>query len=596
MLRPLNGPAPLDLLDALPPSELLVHLAPDVRADLHGRLTLVSARAGDVLFEQGQAGDALYRLVSGRLEVVARDPRGVLRHVADVTPGDWVGEMAMLTGDPRRATVRVRRDALLARLDVSDFRALVTSTPSFLEAVARFTVRRLAEPRSKEPDVKVLAVVPASRGVAARVFGEALGEALSAWGSVRVLGLDDATRALGPLDDATPGALERWLDGREARCRFLVLVAGEADDRWSRAVRRNADRTLLTASVSGTPLHVRRPARAQPTELVLLHGTATRVPRGTAPWLDRYRADAHHHVRLGRADDVARVARFMAGEAIGLALAGGAGRGIAHIGVIQALEEQGIPIDVVCGTSMGAIVGAQHAMGSTADEVFVRTKEAWTDRAAFELTVPVRSLLAGRFLRRTGRVLFGGVRIEDLWRRFACVSTSLGRAERVVHRRGRVDEAVRASSSLPGLFPPVRSGDDLLVDGAFVDNLPADLCRELGAGRVIAVNVLPTVDPVFVRARRRSLRGWARRFNPLSPDRDPMLHDMVMRAYFVPTVLATDAVRAAADLFVEPPLASFGFVDRRPQVYDAIHAAGYHEALRVLREARARDEDWLRAT
>jgi NTE family protein len=187
---------------------------------------------------------------------------------------------------------------------------------------------------------------------------------------------------------------------------------------------------------------------------------------------------------------------------IGLALSGGAVRGAAHVGVLQVLERYGITPWVVAGTSVGALVGAAYAAG-------VPAAEASRIFRAMSWPKLVRPSLGSRYslldTRRMVQVLapaLGVETFEELPHPFAAVACDLLTGRRVVYRSGPLMPALRASSAVPGLFAPVEHGDQLLVDGCVVDNLPVDVARDLGADYVIAVDLVP---PPSGRRRPRNV-------------------------------------------------------------------------------------------
>jgi NTE family protein/lysophospholipid hydrolase len=230
---------------------------------------------------------------------------------------------------------------------------------------------------------------------------------------------------------------------------------------------------------------------------VLLHAPNTAHPSGTSRWLDpRAAADVtHHHVRTDREGDVARLARSIGGASLGLALSGGGARGFAQLGVIRALADFGLSVDVVGGASMGAVLGALHAIGHDVPTIVELMKAGHRRARPFrDFTAPVVSLLRGDSLVNPLKMLFGDTQIEDLWIPFFCVSANLSRAELVVHDRGPVWRWLLASASAPGVVPPVVHHGDLLVDGGVLNNLPADILRERCRGSVIAVDVAPRLS------------------------------------------------------------------------------------------------------
>lgn len=249
--------------------------------------------------------------------------------------------------------------------------------------------------------------------------------------------------------------------------------------------------TQTMESIDAAPKLVKR------VELVLLHNVA-KTPVPTAPWLDaRPLLTRHHHVRLHRSEDVARLGRWMAGTAVGVVLSGGGSRGLAHFGVLRALHDAGVPVDVVGGSSQGAFMAGLYAqdVGWTAMQANVAAYAARLGSVrelVSDLTLPLLSVFSGRGFDRVVKEAFadGPQRIEDLWLPFFCITTNLTIGAPQVHRKGSLWRAVRASSTLIGLVPPVvDEHGHLLCDGGYSDNLPVGAMRDMGVGTVIVVDV-----------------------------------------------------------------------------------------------------------
>ena len=173
---------------------------------------------------------------------------------------------------------------------------------------------------------------------------------------------------------------------------------------------------------------------------------------------------------------------------IALALGGGAARGFAHVGVIKALEAQGIVPEISVGTSAGAVVGALYAAGANGFELQKQVLQV--DEAQFsDWSLPDRGVLKGEALQNYVNIAVGGRPLEKLGRLLAVVATDLQSGEAVVFRTGNTGMAVRASSSVPGVFQPVRINGRDYVDGGLVSPVPVRVARGLGATFVIAVDI-----------------------------------------------------------------------------------------------------------
>lgn len=184
---------------------------------------------------------------------------------------------------------------------------------------------------------------------------------------------------------------------------------------------------------------------------------------------------------------------------VGLALGSGAARGLAHFGVLKVLKQEGIPVDFIAGSSMGSLIGVLFANGldlEMCEKLAVRLKRKhWLD-----LTVPKRGFIIGDKVKELVRLLTHQKQIEDLPIPTAIVATDLVKGERVVFQSGPIDEAVRASIAIPGVFEPVFQGEKILVDGGVIDRVPIHVVREMGADIVIAVDVIAQYNQVQVES------------------------------------------------------------------------------------------------
>jgi len=237
---------------------------------------------------------------------------------------------------------------------------------------------------------------------------------------------------------------------------------------------------------------------------------------------------------------------------IGLALSGGGARGLAHIGVLKVLEREGIPIHLLAGTSMGGLVAAAYAAGLSPHDLEKEALRMSNPRWLITLLdrgLPRRGLLAGQkvigyLAEHLGEITFDQLRVP-----LALVAVDLNKGEKVILREGSVLEAVRATIALPGLFAPVERGEQMLVDGGLLDNLPADVVREMGADVVIAVDI--STDEKVVALFTRELHG--RRFVPES------LVDMVDVLWRSVAVMMKEVNRrnlelASPDLLIHPDI------------------------------------------
>jgi len=283
-------------------------------------------------------------------------------------------------------------------------------------------------------------------------------------------------------------------------------------------------------------------------------------------------------VRLGSDADAASAARRVTGRPITIVLSGGAARGFAHVGVLRALDEAGIPVDWVGGSSIGSVFAATSALDWDPARIYELARKAFVEENPLgDFTIPLVSLLSGRRLRRLVRQYFGGD-IEDLPIPYFCVSSHLDRGELTVHVRGPLWRAIRASVALPGVLPPAVIDGHLAIDGGILNNLPVDVMRERPVGRVIGVDLSARkerqVDYDEVPGPLEILRSRLLPFG--TRKRAPGILSLMMKASLVASAAHSRAMHRQADLLLTPPVGSFGLLDVRS--FDRIVAVGYEHA------------------
>ena len=591
--------------------QVAVHLARlfpglehEALAELGDGVEWQTLQGGEWLFREGDVADAAYLVISGRLRATAGAEAGA-QWLNEVGPGETVGEMALLTDDVRSAGVYAVRDSQLARLSRSAFDALTMRHPLALRRIAGFVVDRLRRHTSgataRTPQ-KTFAVVAAGPGVDLHAFCRALVPCLERQESVDHVDRERVDAALGRrgVADARDGdaaeiRLIQWLNERDSRSRYVLYEADRDWTPWTERTLRQADHVLVVANASDPPApgaveasfaRLWEGSRAPARSLVLLR-EPEQAPRGTARWLAPRSVERHFHAVRGHEPDFARLARLLTGRGTGLVLGGGGARGFAHLGVLRALEEAGVSIDLVGGTSIGSIIGALPAMGHSASESLAQCREHIS--SLFDPTLPMVSILTGRRIGVRLQTVMGTVDIEDLLLPFFCVATNLSRAEEVVQSRGSLFRAVRSSISLPGILPPISEQGDLYVDGGLLNNLPIDVMRGWsGEGPIVAVDVSPEEDLRSMARIESELSGWTvlwRRLNPFASSVDaPYISNVLMRSAVVASIVKERSRESAQDasLYLKLPIEEWGLLEF--EKLEAIARRGYEASRDPVRQ------------
>ena len=455
--------------------------------------------------------------------------------------------------------------------------------PSFAHFISKLLVERLAHSSHRHPSLEAprsVALLPLSEGIPLTELAHGLCDALLRMG-LRAQVLDTACARLDV----------EWHGGVGEANDVVIYQADAQANPWTRLCIRQSDHVLAVADASAPapPVSARIGAllpHGHPGALELL--VVHRDPSFGPPWLEDLIAGIgaafHMHARLGNRADVDRLARLLTGRAVGVVLSGGAARGFAHLGVIQALREAGVPIDMVAGTSIGALIAA--GVGLERDTMDEEMREAFVVRNPLsDYTLPIVSIFRGRRTSRLLREHGRGLRVGDCWRPYFCTSSNLSSGNVRVHRDGPLWRAVRASLAIPGVLPPVIDGGEVLVDGGVLNNLPADVMLAMRRGPVIAVDVCrksgfsaSAVDvdelPLWkmVSGKRRGV---------------PNILALLVRAGTISSQAQVKALASRVDLLIEPKLDGVAMLDWH--AFDRAVKAGYHQTVVQLQNEPQRD-------
>jgi NTE family protein len=574
MASPSASPTPQEVLRAVP---LFAELGEKALSGLAARARTVRLEAGETLFRRGDAADALYLVVSGRLEVLLdADSTDVLRVIGR---GGVVGELALLADTPRSASIRARRDSELLQLRRVDFDRLLATDSGFTAELVRQMGLQLQRSRrldsAASAPAATVAIVAAGDYHRFDAICDALVDGLAASG--RTIRID------APADEDFAGQAQ-LLERYESEFGQIVLVAPSLDA-WGRFCMRQADRTALVAAGGGVSPMVEQMQELRGCDVLFLGGEGGAA--GIGRWLDALEARAQHVIEPGDRfeESLRRVARRLAGRSVGVVLSGGGARGLAHIGAVAELLDAGVVIDRVGGCDTGAFIGAMLAMGMEPDEIDARCYEEWVKRSPLsDYRIPRTSLIRGERVRALLERNLPGA-IEELPRDFFCVSGDLGTGDLVVHRRGSLSRAVLASMSIPGLIAPAIMDGRLLVDGAMLNNLPVDVMAARREGPIIAIDVNaheppPVLGNGDVPGRRR--RSRLRR-SPPPDDQLPGLAETLLRGLMLGGAGPVEAARRQADLVITPSSEGAGLFEYHQ--LDVLEASGRRAAAEALERA-----------
>jgi NTE family protein len=565
--------------EKIAPLAIFKELAPAVRESICAQLEWVSLPGGWTLFDAGEAADAMFIVLSGRLVVIANTAERGPHVIAEIGAGETVGEMAMLSGEVRSARVEALRDTELLRMPKGAFDQLIDSSPAAMRFMNGLLVSRLRNTSRRPASAdapRALAIQPLGADVDAAAFARDLARAIEARGrKAAITGAADAGRGT------------EWFAQLEEAHDLVLYVGESAPTAWTGQCLRQADRVLAivraapeSAVRDSTAIDAMIKARRHAgVELVILHPRESPRAAHTAAIVQRFPDADHSHVREGNEADLARMARLIAGHAVGIVLSGGGARGFAHLGVIAALKEAGIAIDLYAGASMGAIIAATAALEWDREQTLAHLVPAFVESNPLsDYTIPIIALARGRKVSRRLREHFGDVNLEECWRTLVCTASDLTTGQVRIFRSGPIWKALRASVAIPGVLTPVIENGHILVDGGVLNNMPIDLMLAMRRGPVVGVDVM----------RDHALAAAAEALEELSllnmmrPARrgSPNIVALLMRAGTVGSEAQVRHLRPQVDLLIEPRIEPMGMLDWKG--YRRAIDEGYRQTITLL--------------
>ncbi|XP_033374331.1 patatin-like phospholipase domain-containing protein 7 isoform X3 [Parus major] len=607
-------------------------------------LDWMEVEAGRAVYRQGDKSDCTYIVLNGRLRSVLRMDDGKKHLTGEYGRGDLIGVVEALTHQPRATTVHAVRDSELAKLPEG---ALISIKRKFPQVVTRLihllgekilgSLQQGGHPLglhsssskwdagNPASNLSTVAIMPVSKEVPLTAFTLELKHALSAVGPALLLTSDNIKQRLGSaaLDSIHEYRLTSWLGQQEDIHRIVLYQADSTLTPWTQRCIRQADCILIVGLGDQEPtvgelerMLENTAVRAQK-QLVLLHKEDGPLPSRTVEWLNmRSWCSAHLHIHCPRRvfskrslpklvemyervfqkvpdrhSDFSRLARVLTGNAIALVLGGGGARGCSQVGVIRALIEAGIPVDMIGGTSIGAFMSALYAEERSYNQMRIKARQwAMVMNSVFktilDLTYPITSMFSGAAFNNSINNIFKDKQIEDLWIPYFTITTDITASAMRVHRDGSLWRYVRASMSLSGYMPPLCDPKDghLLMDGGYINNLPADVARSMGAKVVIAIDV-GSRDETDLTNYGDCLSGWWllwKRWNPLAEKVKVLnMAEIQTRLAYVCCVRQLEMVKNSDYCeYIRPPIDRYGTLDFGK--FDEICEVGYQHGKTVF--------------
>lgn len=622
-------------------------LSPFVR-QIDFALDWINIESGKALYRQDDDSDCMYILLSGRLRSVLTRKDGKKELVGEYGKGDLVGVVEVLTESKRSTTVMAVRDSELAKLPEELLLTIKTKYPEIVQRLIHLlgdsilgslqkgmtvTSERMLnlDSRPSGSNFATVAIMAVNEEVPLSAFTMELYHSLTTIGETLRLTSDFIRKTSGPssFNSANEYRLCAWLAQQEDQHRIVLYQCDLEFTPWTQRCIRQADCILIVALANQEPTvgelekQLEHMSIKTQKELILLHRDDGLKPRNTVQWLNmRSWCSSHHHIRCPKRmfakkshtkmmelykkifktepnihSDFSRLSRFLTGTTYGLVLGGGGARGAAHVGMIKAILEAGIPIDMVGGVSIGAFIGALWCAEKDITTVTQKAREWALKKTSYwsqllDCTFPTTSYLTGTVFNRGIKEVFGERQIEDLWLPYFTVTTDITSSTMRIHTHGSLWRYVRASMSLSGFVPPLCDPLDghLLLDGGYVNNVPADIMKEKGAQMIIAIDV-GSQEETDLTNYGDTLSGWWLLWKRLNrwttPIKVPNFQEIQSRLTYVCCSRQLEQVKQSDYCtYLRPPIDKYATLQFKS--FDEIMEVGYNYGKNYFNENKGK--------
>ncbi|WP_408612021.1 patatin-like phospholipase family protein [Leptospira ainazelensis] len=601
-------PSRKELLDFLSSVELLFHLDKATLSNLESRMEWLVIPGGEILLKQGETGDSMYILVSGRLSWTVHSKNREILAEGELGKGDIIGEMSLLSGDKRSATVISSRTSQVVRISREDFRKSFANSPDALFQITGTIAHRLGAERhkafQKANSVRTLSVFPLGADKeSTENFYRSLQNGLKSFGKTLLVdmqtfhksGNKSASKTSKDSKTYRIADLVHWFYELEKYYEKLIFKTDLYHPGWRETCFRQSDRILILIDPDRSPsldfatTQTMLPGEIQK-EIVFLIDSKFENWKRIESILKDFSGISHSIIRRDVPSDFGRLSRKLTGNSIGVALAGGGAKGFAHLGLLKCFEENDIPVDMISGTSAGAIMGGLFAMGLSSSDILPLIRDFWLDRNILgDFTFPFVSLVRGKRYSNAIHEFFQDRNIETLPIPFYAIACNLTKAERKVFDKGLLWKAVRSSTSIPGIFPPFSENGELFVDGGLLDNLPGSILKEKGAGLLISVDLggggqidkdlvyQDLLSPQYLGEAPSFLKIFFHHLTRQSlKSKYPGLGEIMMRSLMLSSKNTLNRTRDKSDLYIELPVGGYSTFDwdQFQKLYDIGYETG----------------------
>ncbi|MBV6513693.1 MAG: putative NTE family protein [Ignavibacteriaceae bacterium] len=574
--------------------EYFGEISAEVFTEISRHIQWLRVERDQILFNEGDPGDSMYILFSGRLQVYSGKGKQHKLH-GYILQGESVGEMALIANEPRSATVRAMRSSLLIKIQADDFKGLVHKYPELLYNITRDIIGRLRKSNlalSQNFTPNNILFIQGSPDIDIDAFLQNFTGKLRPYAATRLVTPRSLKKPVSEFNDEELRNLLNTMNKLERKYQHVLVSCPYGDTGWLKMAGQIADRVYLLVDFDSAETVTRFEHEVlayinqeyTKIEIVFCHRTGKKPEKTSFYKKLRGNAD-HYHIRLQEDKDFARLARIVSGNAIALVLGGGGARGLSHLGAVKALEEHNIPVDLVCGTSAGSTIASGVALDMDADTRY-RLSSYFIKRKPFiDITLPVFSVLAGRRVNTALKEIFHETQMDDTWINFFTVASNISKISPEAIMSGPIWKAIRASLSLPALLPPVISNKEILVDGGIFNNVPIDMMKNFFKCRVIAINVSASPEYSIIHDEFPGpLKYKFRRLIGKETGSYPGFFDIISKLTTIASSSKFEKDYHLAEIVLHPPVEKYDMMET--DKLDEIMKVGYEYTISRIEEIK----------
>jgi predicted acylesterase/phospholipase RssA/CRP-like cAMP-binding protein len=546
-------------------------------------------KKGEHVFQQGEQDSNIYLIDEGLLFSYIIMKNNSPKPMGFIRAGEFVGELRILTQQPRSLSVKASVDSVLLRIDKDQFETLCKKNSTFLWHITKLIAKRSVQnidaiSNPTKIHYNKIALIPLSKSINVDPIINRLNEENIDSYKINIISDEIVKQSTNIKKLLQTNTLEGHivifpiisLSTCETLLEYAERIVVVIDERLSEADLDIKLWNVLTTKYSDIDK-----------ELMILHQNDAGTYRNYQHWIKFDLYYKRHHVFLESKEKVGRFLRFMCGKAVGLVLSGGGARGWGIIGALRAIQERNITIDYIGGTSIGACIGAHLAMGDSI-EYEIESSVELTKRSFFsQITWPIISLFSASYETKFLKKMCGDTRIEDMSIPFFCVSSNITQSNEHIWKTGPLWKALRASISIPMFFPPMLHHGDMHVDGSITNNYPSDIMHSClsNKGVIIGIHVNDIPRPVaynfppninFFRSLLMALKIRVKNLNW------PSIKNIYLQSIYYSYLEKDYKNISYVDVHIAPDLQQFKYTDFKKS--DEMIAAGYKHAMKELSE------------